>query len=84
MKKIICLVLALIIMLAVFASCSIDDNYSVSKVHIISTGECYEIETWVPTHDKDYVNITTKDGDHWFIHSNQIILIEGKCPICDN
>ena len=79
------LILVTLFIVFVFTSCNhtiIDTQYTFHKVHIYKTGKCYEIHKWCD-YDGEQIQIETKDGDFWVINSNQIILVEGKCPICD-
>ena len=61
----------------------IDLNYKFTKVHIIDEGKCYEIKTWRDYDDGEQIQINFKDYGTCLFHSNQIVLVEGKCPYCE-
>ena len=85
MKKILSLILMFLTVL-LLSGCNkqiVDFKYQFKKVHIIQEKKCYEIEKWKDYQNSDQIQVKIKDYGYCLFHSNQIILVEDKCPICD-
>lgn len=84
MKKIFAIMLATIGLL--LASCNYqvaDFNYNFKKVHVFTTAQCYDIESWRDYEDGDQIQVKVKGYGTCLFHSNQVVLIEDKCPFCN-
>ena len=84
MKKIILTILAVATL--VLTGCNkqiVDLNYKFKKVHVFETQQCYEINSWTDYEDGDQIQVGIKGYGKVLFHSNQIALIENKCPFCD-
>ena len=84
MKKIILAILAVAAL--ALTGCNkqiVDFNYKFKKVHVFETQQCYEINSWKDYSDGDQIQVGIKGYGKVLFHSNQIALIEDKCPFCD-
>jgi hypothetical protein len=88
MKKLICLVLA-IIMLCALTACGNKaygpGNYNFKHLHLVSGGEgtCYELKKW---YDNDIgIEAETVDGEGIYASEGTYILFESKdtCKFCN-
>lgn len=61
----------------------VDLNYKFAKVHVFETHRCYEIDSWTDYEDGDQIQVGIKGCGKVLFHSNQIALIENKCPFCE-
>ena len=61
----------------------VDLNYKFAKVHVFETHHCYEIDSWTDYEDGDQIQVGIKGCGKVLFHSNQIALIENKCPFCE-
>lgn len=85
MKKLLSLILMFITVL-LLSGCNkqiVDFKYQFKKVHIMQENKCYEIESWRDYEDGDQIQVKIKGYGYCLFHSNQIILVDNKCPICD-
>ena len=85
MKKVLSLILMFITVL-LLSGCNkqiVDFKNHFKKVHIVAEKKCYEIEKWTDYEDGDQIQVKIKGYGYCLFHSNQIILVEDKCPICD-
>ena len=86
--KIFCIIGVLLLCffsIIALASCNmqlVDLNYNFNKVHVFETNMCYEIESWKDYENRDQIQVEIKDYGTCVFHSNQIVLISGKCPFC--
>lgn len=88
MKKLICLLLA-VIMLCALTACGNraigPGNYKFTHVHLVSGGEgvCYDINKWF---DNDIgIEIETSNGEGIYASEGTYILVESKaaCKFCN-
>lgn len=82
MKKLILALLATVSLTACNKQL-IDLNYNYKKVHHFDTHQCYEINSWRDYEDGDQIQVDIKGYGKVLFHSNQIALIEDKCPFCN-
>ena len=61
----------------------VDLNFHFSKVHVFETGRCYDISSWTDYEDGDQIQVNITGYGTCLFHSNQIVLIENKCPFCN-
>lgn len=83
MKKIILTILAVATL--ALTGCNktvLDLTYKFKKVHVFETQQCYEINSW-KDYEGDQIQVGIKGYGKVLFHSNQIVLIEDKCPFCD-
>lgn len=83
MKKKLLLLLLLPLALVSCNKQIIDFNYKFDKVHIFETHKCYPITSWRDYEDGDQIQVNIAGYGVCLFHSNQIVLIENKCPFCD-
>ena len=86
MKKLFVALFA-IASLLILAGCNkqvFDFNYKFAKVHVFSVSRCYEISSWRDYDDSDQIQVDIKGYGVVLFHSNQIALIETRCPFCGN
>ena len=60
----------------------IDLKYSFKKVHVFETAQCYNINSW-KDYEGDQIQVDIKEYGTCLFHSNQVVLIENKCPFCE-
>ena len=82
MKKLKFLLLLPLLMLSGCNKQLFDTNFKFTKVHVFQTNKCYEITSWTDYEDGDQIQVKIKDFGTCLFHSNQIVLIESKCPFC--
>ena len=83
MKKIILTILAVATL--ALTGCNktvLDLTYKFKKVHVFETQQCYEINSW-KDYEGDQIQVSIKGYGKVLFHSNQIALIEDKCPFCN-
>lgn len=61
----------------------IDLNYKFKKIHHFDSNRCYEINSWRDFSDSDQIQVEIKGYGKVLFHTNQIALIEDKCPFCE-
>lgn len=61
----------------------IDLNYKYDKVHLYETGKCYEVAGWTDYEDGEQLQVRLKNGGTILVNSVSCMLINGKCPICN-
>lgn len=87
MKKVLMMILLVLCTITLFTfGCNkqiVDLNYRFKKVHIVSENKCYELKSWRDYDDSDQIQVNIKDYGVCLFHSNQVVLIEDKCPYCD-
>ena len=84
MKKVLLGLIALSLVLLTGCNYQVVDlNWKFTKVHVFETGQCYEISSWKDYEDGDQIQVTIKNYGSCLFHSNQVVLIESKCPFCD-
>lgn len=87
MKKIICLVVAIVFMLTMLVGCgnmSIGPgNFSFKKVHVDThhQNKCFTIQSW--RDDERGIEVNTKEAGSMFLSEGVYMLIEDECPFCD-
>ena len=84
MKKL--LIACLAILSLAMTGCNqqlIDLNYKFTKVHVFATDKCYEIKSWKDYEDSEQIQVNVKGYGTCLFYSNQIVLIESKCPFCE-
>lgn len=85
MKKKLLSLLLLSLSLAL-ASCNkqvFDFKYNFTKVHVFEKNRCYSISSWTDYEDSDQIQVTIPNYGACLFYSNQIVLIESKCPFCE-
>lgn len=58
-------------------------NNKYNKVHINELKKDYEIESWCNSYDNTY-KIKLTNGTEIQIYKNNCVLINGKCPFCED
>lgn len=87
MKKIICLVVAVVLMLTMLVGCgnmSIGPgNFTFKKVHVDTyhQNECFTIEKWYD--NENGIEVKTKEAGSMYLAEGMYMMIEDKCPFCD-
>lgn len=61
----------------------VDFKLKFKKVHVFETHQCYEIDSWKDYENSDQIQVKISNHGTCLFHSNQIVLIEDKCPFCD-
>lgn len=82
MKKLKFLLLLPLLMLSGCNKQLFDTNFKFTKVHVFATNKCYEITSWTDYDDSEQIQVKIKDYGTCLFYSNQIVLIESKCPFC--
>lgn len=62
---------------------AVDLNYKFTKVHVFATAQCYDISSWKDYENSDQIQVKIKGYGTCLFHSNQVVLIESKCPFCE-
>ena len=89
MKKIFILIMFIVLvffLIMTLCGCNykvVDLKYNFKKVHVCETGKCYRIDNWRDYENSDQVQVKIEGYGTCVFHSNQIILVEDKCPVCD-
>lgn len=60
----------------------VDLNFKFTKVHVFETQQCYEINSWRDYEESDQIQVEIAGYGKCLFHSNQVVLIEDKCPFC--
>ena len=58
-------------------------SYKFRKIHHFDSHRCYEIDSWRDFSDSDQIQVEIKGYGKVLFHTNQIALIEDKCPFCE-
>lgn len=87
MKKIICLICLVVLMVVTFAGCNVSwglGSYEYNKIHVDTYhySGCLDVDKWYD--NSTGLEVKTDDGESMFFSEGTYILIEDNCPFCDN
>ena len=86
MKKIIVLVIALAMFTTMLTGCNMSvglGNFSFNKIHVDTHNYsgCFTVEKWYD--NTSGIEVKTKEAGFMYLAEGMYILIEDKCPFCE-